>query len=74
MLYVGIDTHLEMHELAIVNENAEIVWSGRVGNNRIGFQYLLAKLKTIEKSRNDKIIGMDLTRDTSHTGSRMAGS
>ena len=58
MLYVGIDTHLEMHELVMVNENAEIVWSGRVGNNRIGFQELLAKLKTIEKSRNDKIIGM----------------
>ena len=37
MLYVGIDTHLEMRELAIVNENAEIVWWGRVGNNRIGF-------------------------------------
>ena len=58
MLSVGIDTHLEMHEVAIVNENAEIVWSGRVGNNRIGFQDLLAKLKTIEKSRNDKIMGM----------------
>ena len=34
------------------------MWKGRAGNNRKGFDELLWKLKTIEESNNQKIVGI----------------
>ncbi len=58
MLSVGIDTHLEMHVVEVQDEKENVMWKGRIGNNRKGFDDLLDKLKTVEESNNQKIAGV----------------
>ena len=58
MFYAGIDTHLLMHEVAVIDEKGESIWSGRIGNDRAGFLGLLNKLKNTEESRGDWIAGI----------------
>ena len=58
MLSVGIDTHLEMHVVEVQDDKENVMWKGRAGNNRKGFDELLWKLKTIEESNNQKIVGI----------------
>ena len=68
MFYAGIDTHLMMHEVAVIDEKGESIWSGRIGNDRSGFLELLNKLKNIEESRGDWIAGYihETHRELSH--------
>ena len=58
MFYAGIDTHLMMHEVAVIDEKGERIWSGRIGNDRSGFLELLNKLKNMEESRGEWIAGI----------------
>ncbi|MCL5873920.1 MAG: IS110 family transposase [Candidatus Thermoplasmatota archaeon] len=58
MLSIGIDTHQKMHYVEIQNEEEKVKWRGQVTNDREGFDELLSKLKTIEKSNNDRVIGI----------------
>ncbi len=58
MLSVGIDTHQKMHQVEVQNQDQKVMWRGQTGNNREGFDGLLGKLKTIEKSNSDHIKGM----------------
>ena len=37
MFYAGIDTHLIMHEVALIDEKGESIWSGRIGKRQVGF-------------------------------------
>ena len=55
MLWAGIDTHLKMHAIEIQNDRGSGMWKGRIGNDRPGFEGLLAKLQLIEKSNNEPI-------------------
>ena len=57
MLWIGIDTHLKMHEVEIQNENGKKMWHGRVENSRKGFSELHEKIRTIEESNSDRIGG-----------------
>ena len=54
MLWIGIDTHLKMHEVEIQNENGKKMWHGRVENSREGFSELHEKIRTIEESNSDR--------------------
>ena len=58
MLWIGIDTHLRMHEVEIQNENGKKMWHGRVENSREGFSELHEKIRTIEESNSDRIWGV----------------
>lgn len=58
MLWIGIDTHLKMHEVEIQNENGKKMWHGRVENSREGFSELHEKIRTIEESNSDRIGGV----------------
>ena len=58
MLWVGIDTHLRMHEVEIQNENGKRMWHGRVENSRQGFSELHEKIRTIEENNSDRIEGV----------------
>ena len=58
MLWIGIDTHLKMHEVEIQNENGKKMWHGRVENSRKGFSELHEKIRTIEESNSDRIGGV----------------
>ena len=58
MLSVGIDTHLEMHQVEVLNEEEKVMWRGQIGNNRKGFEELLEKLSTIEKSNDQQFVGV----------------
>ena len=58
MLWIGIDTHLRMHEVEIQNENGKKMWHGRVENSREGFLELHEKIRTIEESNSDRIGGV----------------
>ena len=58
MLWIGIDTHLRMHEVEIQNENGKKMWHARVENSREGFSELHEKIRTIEESNSDRIGGV----------------
>ncbi len=58
MLWIGIDTHLKTHEVEIQNENGKRMWKGRINNERDGFESLLKKIATVEKSNNQKVMGI----------------
>ena len=58
MLWIGIDTHLRMHEVEIQNENGKKMWQGGVENSREGFSELHEKIRTIEESNSDRIGGV----------------
>lgn len=58
MLSVGIDTHQKMHQVEVQNHDRKVMWKGQVLNNRDGFDGLLKKLKTIERSNNDIVKGI----------------
>ncbi|EQD28396.1 hypothetical protein B1B_18883, partial [mine drainage metagenome] len=55
MLACGIDTHQKMHQVEIQNQDEKVMWRGQVSNDRKGFNALLEKLKTIERSNGDTI-------------------
>lgn len=50
MFYAGIDTHLMVHKVAVIDEKGKRIWSRRIGNDRAGFLELLNKLKKMEES------------------------
>ena len=58
MLSIGIDTHQAMHQVDIRNQDEKVMWRGQVQNNRNGFNNLLEKIHTIERSNNDHTIGV----------------
>ena len=58
MLSVGIDTHEREHYVEIQNEKEVTMWRGRMGNNRDGFQLLLEKIKTVESSNSQEVVGI----------------
>ncbi len=58
MLSVGIDTHERMHYAEIQNQEENVKWRGQITNDRKGLDELLSKLKTIEESNSDHIIGI----------------
>jgi transposase len=58
MLSVGIDTHEREHYVEIQNEKEETMWRGRIRNNREGLQLLLEKIKTVERSNVQEVIGI----------------
>ena len=47
-----------MHQVEIQNQDEKVMWRGQVSNNRKGFDTLLEKLQTIEKSNSDHIMGI----------------
>jgi hypothetical protein len=58
MLSCGIDTHQKMHQVEVQNNYEKVMWRGQVSNDRKGFNVLLDKLRTIEKSNSDTIKGI----------------
>ncbi len=58
MLSVGIDTHEREHYVEIQNEKEVTMWRGRIRNNREGVQLLLEKIKTVERSNSQEVIGI----------------
>lgn len=58
MLSCGIDTHQKMHQVEIQNHDGKVMWKGQISNNKKGFDQLLAKIKTIERSNSDQIRGI----------------
>jgi transposase len=58
MLSVGIDTHQKMHQVEIQNHDGKVMWSGQVLNDRKGFNSLLDKIGTIERSNSDTVRGI----------------
>ena len=47
-----------MHQVEVQNKNEKVMWRGQISNDRKGFDTLLEKLRTIERSNNDKIKGI----------------
>ena len=47
-----------MHQVEVQNERRKVLWRGQIGNNRNGFNELLDKLITIERSNSDTICGI----------------
>ena len=58
MLSCGIDTHQKMHQIEVQNHEEKVMWRGQISNDRKGFDTMLEKLKTIEKSNNDTVKGI----------------
>ncbi len=58
MLSIGIDTHQKMHYVEVQNNEEKVMWRGQIDNNKEGFNSLLLKVKTIERSNNDNVIGI----------------
>ena len=58
MLWIGIDTHLRMHEVEIQNEKGKKMWHGRVENSTEGFSELHEKIRAIEESNSNRIGGV----------------
>ena len=58
MMWMGIDTHLKTHEVEIQNNEGKKMWSGRINNDRKGFEYLLEKMRTVENANSQKIGGI----------------
>lgn len=58
MLSVGIDTHEKINYAEIQDDSANILWHGRFNNAKDDFNGLIGKLDKIEKSNNDKIVGI----------------
>ena len=47
-----------MHQVEVQNERRKVLWRGQIGNDRKGFNELLNKLITIERSNSDTICGI----------------
>ena len=47
-----------MHQVEIQNDRRKILWRGQIGNNRKRFNELLEKLRAIERSNSDTIVGI----------------
>lgn len=58
MISVGIDTHQKVHQVEVQNNNQMVMWRGQTGNNREGFNDLLSKLRTVERSNSDTVKGI----------------
>jgi len=58
MISCGVDTHLKMHQVEVQNDGRKVLWRGQIGNNRNGFNELLDKLRTIERSNSDTVAGI----------------
>ncbi len=55
---VGIDTHEREHYVEIQNENEMTMWHGRMRNNREGFLFLLEKIRMVERSNSQDVMGI----------------
>ncbi|EQD67074.1 transposase [mine drainage metagenome] len=58
MLSCGIDTHKEIHQVEIQNQDEKVMWKGQISNDRKGFNALLSKIQIIERSNSDKVEGI----------------
>lgn len=58
MLSVGIDTHQKVHQVEVQNKDGKVMWRGQIGNDRKGFDDLLLKLQTVERSNSDTVKGI----------------
>ncbi|MCL6089928.1 MAG: IS110 family transposase [Candidatus Thermoplasmatota archaeon] len=58
MLSCGIDTHKKMHQVEVQNHDEKVMWRGHISNSRKGFNMLIEKLRTIEKSNSDTVKGI----------------
>lgn len=47
-----------MHQVEVQNERRKVLWKGQIGNDRKGFNELLDKLRTIERSNSDTVAGV----------------
>ena len=47
-----------MHEVEVQNEEEKTMWKGRIGNDKQGLDTLAEKLSVIERSNNQKIVGV----------------
>ena len=58
MLSIGMDTHEKEHWIEIQNSEQMKMWNGKITNNRDGFNSLLEKIHTVEKSNNQDVMGI----------------
>ena len=58
MLSLGIDTHERINYAEIQDDNASILWHGRFNNAKKDFEELIDRIDRIEKSNNNKIMGI----------------
>lgn len=48
MIAIGIDTHLKMHEIEAQDNNRRVLWRGKIGNERKGFEMIREKIETLK--------------------------
>jgi transposase len=59
MLSVGIDAHLDEHQIEIQKENGQRLWKKRVENNKHGLDELCRQLEEIKRSTGDmNVVGI----------------
>ena len=58
MLSLGIDTHERINYAEIQDDKANILWHGRFNNAKKDFEELIDRIDRIEKSNNNKIMGI----------------
>ncbi len=47
-----------MHQVEVQNHDEKVMWRGHISNSRKGFNMLIEKLRTIEKSNSDTVKGI----------------
>ena len=47
-----------MHQVEVQSHDRKVMWRSQIGNDRKGFDDLLSKFKTLEKSNNDTVRGI----------------
>ncbi len=55
-----------MHQIEVQNQDEKVMWRGQISNDRKGFDTMLEKLKTIEKSNNDTVKGIFMNPTGNH--------
>ena len=58
MIAIGIDTHLKMHEIEAQYNNRRVLWRGKIGNERKGFEMIREKIETLVESQKQEIVGI----------------
>jgi transposase len=58
MIFIGIDTHQEMHYVEMQNERQQVLWNRRIWKSREGFLDLMEKIEIIRRSISQEIMGI----------------
>ena len=58
MIAIGIDTHLKMHEIEAQDNNGKVLWRGKIGNERKGFEMIREKIETLVEGQKQEIVGI----------------